>query len=104
MLRLDDIVDLSAADAALAGRPVAGVAFDSRKVMPGEVFFALSGAKDDGLKHAADAVARGAVAIVAEREAFGRRRACRQGPATLASRSRAPRRGSTPASRRPSSR
>src|SRR5271165_2903070 len=69
MLRLGDIVDLSGADSTLVDRPVAGVAFDSRKVAPGDVFFALAGGKDDGLKHAADAVARGAAAIVAEREA-----------------------------------
>src|SRR5271165_3236314 len=69
MLRLGDIVDLSGADSTLVDRPVAGVAFDSRKVKPGDVFFALTGAKDDGLKHATDAVARGAAAIVAEREA-----------------------------------
>ena len=67
MFRLGDIVDLSGEDAALARRAVSGAASDSRKVRPGEVFFALSGAKDDGLKHAADAVARGAAAIVAER-------------------------------------
>ena len=94
MIRLGDIVDLGGADPALAERAVAGVAFDSRKVRPGEVFFALAGAKDDGLKHAADAVARGAAAIVAERGrefdgapvVAGRRRPL--------SRSRAPPRGS----------
>src|SRR5271157_5042200 len=69
MIRLGDIVDLGAADAAFACRAVAGVASDSRKIKPGDVFFALAGAKDDGLKHAPDAVARGAAAIVAEREA-----------------------------------
>ncbi len=69
MTRLGDIVELTAADAALAGRPVAGVAFDSRKVEPGDVFFALAGARDDGLRHIADALQRGASAIVAERRA-----------------------------------
>ncbi len=68
MIRLGDIVDLGGADQALAARAVAGVAFDSRKVRPGDVFFALAGAKDDGLKHAADAVARGAAAVVTERD------------------------------------
>lgn len=43
---------------------VTGVAFDSRKVSPGEVFVALAGAKADGGRFIADAVARGAVAIV----------------------------------------
>ena len=52
---------------------VSGLAVDSRKVAPGDAFFALAGARDDGLKHVADAVARGARAIVAERrpEALG---------------------------------
>ena len=47
------------------------MAADSRKVAPGEAFFALAGAKDDGLKHVAQAVARGARAIVAERRPEG---------------------------------
>ena len=41
--------------------------FDSRKTAPGDVFFALAGAKDDGLKHVGEALAKGAAAIVAER-------------------------------------
>jgi UDP-N-acetylmuramoyl-L-alanyl-D-glutamate--2,6-diaminopimelate ligase len=69
MFRLGDIVDLSGGDTALAERAVGGAASDSRKVHRGDVFFALAGAKDDGLKHVADAVARGASAIVAERDA-----------------------------------
>lgn len=44
---------------------VAGLSADSRKVEPGTVFFALSGTKADGGAYAADAVAKGAVAIVA---------------------------------------
>lgn len=47
-----------------AARAVAGVAFDSRKVRPGEVFVALAGAKADGARFIADAVAKGAVAVV----------------------------------------
>jgi UDP-N-acetylmuramoyl-L-alanyl-D-glutamate--2,6-diaminopimelate ligase len=47
-----------------AERPVAGVSFDSRKVAPGQVFVALAGAKADGGRFIADAVARGAVAVV----------------------------------------
>ena len=69
MIRLGDIVELSAGDGTLAGRAVAGVASDSRNVRPGDLFFALAGAKDDGLKHVADALARGAAAVVAERDA-----------------------------------
>jgi UDP-N-acetylmuramoyl-L-alanyl-D-glutamate--2,6-diaminopimelate ligase len=52
---------------------VAGVSADSRKIAPGDAFFALAGAKDDGLKHVEQAVARGARAVIAERrpEALG---------------------------------
>ena len=66
MIRLGDILDLE--NGALASREIGGIAFDSRKVEPGDVFFALAGAKDDGLRHAGEAVARGAAAIVAERD------------------------------------
>ena len=55
---------LNRADLALE---VTGLSADSRKIAPGDAFFALAGAKDDGLKHVADALARGARAIVAER-------------------------------------
>ena len=43
-----------------------GVAYDSRRVVPGAVFVALRGQQDDGARHAPQAVARGAAAIVAE--------------------------------------
>src|SRR5271168_5448606 len=73
MRRLGDILELKDADCVLASRVIAGLAFDSRKTAPGDIFFALAGAKDDGLKHVAEAVAKGAAAIVAERrpEALG---------------------------------
>ncbi len=67
MRRLGDILELKEADRALASRAIAGLAFDSRKTAPGDVFFALAGAKDDGLKHVGEAVKKGAAAIVAER-------------------------------------
>lgn len=50
--------------AADAARAVSGVAFDSRKVEPGQVFVALAGVKADGARFIADAVAKGAVAVV----------------------------------------
>lgn len=46
---------------------LSGVAFDSRRVQPGDVFVAVPGATSDGHDFAADAVTRGAVAVVAER-------------------------------------
>src|SRR6059058_990178 len=51
--------------------PVAGVREDSRQVKPGELFVARAGTKADGAKYAADAVARGAVAIVTEQKLPG---------------------------------
>ncbi len=47
---------------------VTGIAYDSRKVEPGDVFVAVPGFVHDGLRFVADAVAAGAVAIVAEAE------------------------------------
>jgi UDP-N-acetylmuramyl-tripeptide synthetase len=56
-----------------SGVEIAGLGADSRKTAPGDAFFALAGAKDNGLKHVAQAVARGARAVIAERrpEALG---------------------------------
>jgi UDP-N-acetylmuramoyl-L-alanyl-D-glutamate--2,6-diaminopimelate ligase len=68
MIRLESIVELGDADLALREREIAGIAFDSRAVQPGDVFFALAGAKDDGLKHVGDALAKGAAVVVADRD------------------------------------
>ncbi|MDP7012112.1 MAG: Mur ligase family protein, partial [Verrucomicrobiota bacterium] len=46
----------------------AGLAYDSRQVTPGMVFFALPGENTDGHAYAAEAVARGAVVVVGERD------------------------------------
>jgi len=48
-----------------AAVPIAGLAADSRQVQPGYLFAALSGVKIDGAHFIADAVSRGAVAILA---------------------------------------
>ena len=50
----------------VADRRVAGIAYDSRDVVPGSIFVALKGVKADGARFAADAAKRGAVAIVSE--------------------------------------
>lgn len=55
--------------AAPEGLAVAGITQDSRKAAPGYLFFALSGTKADGAKFAADAAAKGALAIVASSDA-----------------------------------
>ena len=46
--------------------PVAGIAYDSRRVQPGYLFAALRGVSSDGHAHIADAIERGASAILAE--------------------------------------
>lgn len=45
---------------------VTDVQHDSRRVNPGDLFVARRGARSDGTKHAAEAVARGALAVLAE--------------------------------------
>jgi len=52
-------------DVALATLPIDGLADDSRRVRPGALFFALPGLRHDGLAYADQAVAAGAVAVVA---------------------------------------
>ena len=54
---------------ALAGLEVSGLDYDSRRIGPGFLFFAFPGAKMDGRAFAADALERGAAAIVSESEA-----------------------------------
>ena len=48
-------------------RHVEDITLDSREVRPGSCFIALGGHKDDGAHYAADAIARGAIAVIAER-------------------------------------
>ena len=45
-----------------------GASIDSRAVSPGDLFFALPGGRTDGHAHAADALGRGAAAVVAARD------------------------------------
>src|ERR1700683_2485037 len=52
-----------------AGVRIQAVAYDSRNVTPGAMFFALRGEKLDGAKFVDDAIARGAVAIATENAA-----------------------------------
>ncbi len=48
--------------------PIAGIAYDSRSIHHGDVFFALPGSVADGAIYAAQAVQNGAVTVVAERD------------------------------------
>jgi UDP-N-acetylmuramoyl-L-alanyl-D-glutamate--2,6-diaminopimelate ligase len=64
---LTDVIDPER----VAGLPVGEVralAYDSRRVTPGTLFFAVPGMHVDGHAFAADAEGRGAIAVVAERE------------------------------------
>jgi UDP-N-acetylmuramoyl-L-alanyl-D-glutamate--2,6-diaminopimelate ligase len=46
---------------------VTGIAYDSRRVKPGDLFVAVTGLHEDGHAFVADAVAKGAVAVAVER-------------------------------------
>lgn len=56
---------------AAASRDVSAIAYDSRVVTPGAVFVALQGTKQDGTRYAAQAIERGAIAVVADRAPEG---------------------------------
>ena len=51
-----------------ADREIASLCYDSRRVQKNTLFFALSGAREDGNKYIEEAIERGAVAIVTEQE------------------------------------
>jgi UDP-N-acetylmuramoyl-L-alanyl-D-glutamate--2,6-diaminopimelate ligase len=55
-------------DRRFAAVPIRAVTADSRKVAPGDLFVAIPGSKADGLRYVRDAIARGAAAVMAERE------------------------------------
>jgi UDP-N-acetylmuramoyl-tripeptide--D-alanyl-D-alanine ligase len=64
----DDLVRLTGGRLlARSGRPVRGGAVDSRLVAPGAVFVALAGERTDGHAYLADAIARGAAALIVAR-------------------------------------
>ncbi len=48
-------------------RPISGLATDSRRVVPGNLFFALPGQRADGNTFIDEAVSRGAVAVVVQK-------------------------------------
>jgi UDP-N-acetylmuramoyl-L-alanyl-D-glutamate--2,6-diaminopimelate ligase len=48
-------------------RPISGLVLDSRRVVPGTLFFALPGLRADGAAFIDEAVSRGAVAIVTQK-------------------------------------
>lgn len=64
-------VDAEALPASRSKLAITGIAVDSRTVKAGDVFFALDGARAHGASFVTDAVAKGAVAIVAGRAIDG---------------------------------
>src|SRR5687767_8744083 len=51
---------------------ITGLAYDSRQVKPGDLFFCIRGLKSDGHRFLPDAAAKGAVAAVVEDESAAR--------------------------------
>jgi UDP-N-acetylmuramoyl-L-alanyl-D-glutamate--2,6-diaminopimelate ligase len=64
---LSEAFRAAGSDAPAPPVPVTGVACDTRKVVPGNIFVAISGHKLDGHAFVPDAISRGAVAAVVER-------------------------------------
>ncbi|UYO47931.1 UDP-N-acetylmuramoyl-L-alanyl-D-glutamate--2,6-diaminopimelate ligase [Rhodopseudomonas palustris] len=71
-MKLRDLFSAEAGIAApAADLAIGGLAVDSRAVKPGDLFFALAGAKTDGVRFVAAAVAAGAVAVAGEHRPDG---------------------------------
>ena len=66
-----DAAGVGAIAAGHAAAPVSAIAYDSRQVSQGSVFVALRGLQADGTAFVQDAVARGAIAVVADTPAGG---------------------------------
>jgi len=69
--QLLDAVDVAADIQGPRHVTVSGLAVDSRRVAAGDVFFACQGERQDGHRFVAEAIARGAAAVVAERSDRG---------------------------------
>ncbi|WP_315703079.1 MULTISPECIES: UDP-N-acetylmuramoyl-L-alanyl-D-glutamate--2,6-diaminopimelate ligase [unclassified Bradyrhizobium] len=71
-MKLGDLLgDETRLDPRVAATDVTGLAVDSRVVKPGNLFFALAGAKTDGARFVDAAVAAGAVAVAGEHAPSG---------------------------------
>jgi UDP-N-acetylmuramoyl-L-alanyl-D-glutamate--2,6-diaminopimelate ligase len=64
-MQLGDVLDDCSLDVATGAIEVVHVEIDSRQCIPGTLFFALDGSVTSGARYGADAVSRGAVAVVA---------------------------------------
>ena len=67
-MHLGDLLDDQAFDVSTGHLEITNVQVDSRACAAGSLFFAMAGHGDHGEAHVADAVARGALAVVAARE------------------------------------
>jgi UDP-N-acetylmuramoyl-L-alanyl-D-glutamate--2,6-diaminopimelate ligase len=65
-MRLDGLI-AAELDSEAAGVEITGLAYDSREVAPGDLFFCVSGFRSDGHEFAVEAVRAGAAALVVER-------------------------------------
>jgi UDP-N-acetylmuramoyl-L-alanyl-D-glutamate--2,6-diaminopimelate ligase len=73
-MQLAALVDSVPGLALVAGTPnptIAAVVDDSRAVVPGALFVARPGSKDDGRRFVEDAIRRGAVAVLGDADALG---------------------------------
>ncbi len=68
-MRLAELLGGAGLEPALADLDIAGISADSRAVEPGFAFFAVPGFAGDGLNFVADAKARGACVVIAQRAA-----------------------------------
>jgi UDP-N-acetylmuramoyl-L-alanyl-D-glutamate--2,6-diaminopimelate ligase len=67
-VRLDELFGLTVAPDQVAGALVTGMTLDSRLVSPGDVYVALAGRSHHGAVFAAEAIGRGAVAVLTDDE------------------------------------
>jgi UDP-N-acetylmuramoyl-L-alanyl-D-glutamate--2,6-diaminopimelate ligase len=68
-MKLHDLAGILPVDDVRFDAEITGVSADSRKIRPGAIFVAITGTRADGASFAADAVRRGAAAIVASGDA-----------------------------------
>jgi UDP-N-acetylmuramoyl-L-alanyl-D-glutamate--2,6-diaminopimelate ligase len=66
-MMLRDLLPEEDVDPRYAALEIGGIASDSRKVKPGDLFAAIAGAKTDGMRYIDQAVAAGAAAVIAVR-------------------------------------
>ena len=68
---LEGVPLISPVPETLLGADVQGLAYDSRKIRPGYLFFAFVGAKTDGAQFVNSALEKGALAVISDRPSIG---------------------------------